>query len=512
MIENKKYIHWMALLGLVVIIGLQGVWLYNTYQLVKKDITEICLKVLDESMIIEFNGKLDPGLGDIELGDSIQIGTERVTYFTPYIYEALFQHKGPLTSQVLQDIDTIFKQQIKLYPVTYTHFSLSLIQATDSANVSKAGWGSIVADMPIRTDKSQYVRLILYTPWDFFSRMGLLLAATAVMMLFVIFCIVWQVKILRRMSRVLRIREDFSYAMVHDMKTPLSSIIMTLRPLHQSRLDDKPQLRERYFSIAEAEADHLLALTNKILTLSKLESHRLHLVPEPLPLRPVVEKLAESLTPKCPKPLRISYDLQVETLCADPEFWPEVMQNLLDNAVKYTRPDAEAVEIRISTRPAGRHTTELRIRDNGRGISRRHLRTIFDKYERASAEHGRQQESTPAGFGLGLSFVHQVVRAQGGTIRAESEEGKWTEFVILMKNEESRTKNPGKEEDEEKERNIEYSGKDMEVSVKKSEQGKQVRVKIGNLWKGKGLEINIENSEKGKSVTINRTTKNEENA
>ena len=108
--------------------------------------------------------------------------------------------------------------------------------------------------------------------------------------------------------------------------------------------------------------------------------------------------------------------------------------------------------------------------------------------------------------------MHQVVRAHGGTIRAESEEGKWTEFVILMKNEESRTKNPGKEEDEEKERNIEYSGKDMEVSVKKSEQGKQVRVKIGNLWKGKGLEINIENSEKGKSVTINRTTKNEENA
>ena len=512
MIENKKHIHWMAMLGLVVIIGLQGVWLHNTYQLVKKDITEICLKVLDESMIIEFNEKLSSGIGDIELGDSIQIGTECVTHFTPYIYEAVFQHKGSLNSQVLQDVDTIFKQQIKLYPVAYTHFSLSLIQAADSANMSKAGWGSIVADLPIKTDRSQYVRLILYTPWDFLSRMGLLLAATAVMMLFVIFCIVWQVKILRRMSRVLRIREDFSYAMVHDMKTPLSSIIMTLRPLHQGRLDDKPQLRERYFSIAEAEAQHLLALTNKILTLSKLENHRLHLVPEPLPLRPVVEKLAESLAPKCPKPLRISYDLQVETLYADPEFWPEVMQNLLDNAVKYTRPDAEAVEIRISTRPAGRHTTELRIRDNGRGISRRHLRTIFDKYERASAERGRQQDSAPAGFGLGLSFVHQVVRAHGGTIRAESEEGKWTEFVILMKNEESRTKNPGKEEDEEKERNIEYSGKDMEVSVKKSEQGKQVRVKIGNLWKGKGLEINIENSEKGKSVTINRTTKNEENA
>ena len=234
------------------------------------------------------------------------------------------------------------------------------------------------------------------------------------------------------MSRVLRIREDFSYAMVHDMKTPLSSIIMTLQPLHQGRLDDKPQLRERYFSIAEAEAQHLLALTNKILTLSKLEHHRLQMAPEHLPLQPLLDTLAERLAPKCPKPLRITTDLRVPALCADPEFWPEVMQNLLDNAVKYTRPDAEAVEIHVSTRAEGRHT-ELRIRDNGRGIPRRHLRTIFDKYERASAERGRQpQDGTPAGFGLGLSFVHQVVRAHGGTIRAESEEGRWTEFVIRL--------------------------------------------------------------------------------
>ena len=308
MIENKKYIHWMALFGLVVIIGLQGMWLWNTYH--------------------------------------------------------------------------------------------------------------------IQAELNQTV--------NFFSRMGLLLAATAMMMLFVIFCIVWQVKILRRMSRVLRIREDFSYAMVHDLKTPLSSIIMTLRPLHEGRLDDKPALRDRYFQIARDEADHLLALTNKILTISKLENHKMHMSPEPLPLQPLLGALAERLAPKCPKPLRITADLRVPTLLADPEYWPEVMQNLVDNAIKYTRPDADAVEIHVSTRPAGRHETELRVRDNGRGISRRHLRTIFNKYERASAE-----SNAPAqGFGLGLNFVRQVVEAHGGHIRAESEEGRWTEFIILMKNEE----------------------------------------------------------------------------
>ena len=437
MIENKKYIHWMALLGLVVIIGLQGVWLQNTYQSIKKDIEDIAYNILNRTLRTEVSAiakTLPEGTeisGGLE-GDSIP----RVTY----LYDGLYQLGCSFS---MCRMDSIIKELLSDENID-THYLIRRINPQtheiyeQSDKESSSSWGNIQSKVIfIRLDKSQGMQLVLNNPYQYFiSRMGLLLAATAVMMLFVIFCIVWQVKILRRMSRVLRIREDFSYAMVHDMKTPLSSIIMTLQPLHQGRLDDKPAMKDRFFRIAEEEAQHLLALTNKVLTLSKLENHRLHLVPEPLPLRPLVEKLAESLAPKCPKPLRVSYDLRVPDLCADPEFWPEVMQNLLDNAVKYTRPDAEAVEIRISTRAEGRHT-ELRIRDNGRGIPRRHLRTVFDKYERASAERGRQpQDGAPTGFGLGLSFVRQVVRAHGGTIRAESEEGKWTEFIILMKNEE----------------------------------------------------------------------------
>ena len=433
MIENKKYIHWMAMLGLVVVIGLQGVWLYNSYQSVKEELEKECFSCLDLAMYQEQNiiSQNIPNGAMIMGGppnDSIPI--------TTLLYDGI----SKLGLQYsLSEVDSLAGISLEYKGITCDYVVNEMNPITGEiyhkSKEIKRTLGIIVESkiVPIRLDYSLGLQLILVNPIPlFFSRMGLLLAATAVMMLFVICCIVWQVKILRRMSRVLRIREDFSYAMVHDMKTPLSSIIMTVELLHQGRLDDKPQLRERYFSIAEAEARHLLALTNKVLTLSKLEHHRLRMNPEALPLRPVVEELAVRLAPRCPKPLRISYDLQVPDIHADAEYWPEVMQNLLDNAVKYTRPDAEAVEIHVSTRAEGRHT-ELRIRDNGRGIPRRHLRTIFDKYERASAERSRQpQDGAPAGFGLGLSFVHQVVRAHGGTIRAESEEGRWTEFVIRL--------------------------------------------------------------------------------
>ena len=443
MIENKKYIHWMALFGLVVIIGLQGVWLYNSFNVLKRELIKTYNEIFEQSTLEEATTHFKELPKGTRFLGAPRTGKKETFPEATYLFQSLSKYDININ---LNNLDSIYKAALAKHHIETDFYFLM------NKTEKKQRWNVIETKIiPLRIDESQSVQAILLNPYRIIlSRMGLLLAATAVMMLFVIFCIVWQVKILRRMSRViycivwqvkilrrmsrvLRIREDFSYAMVHDMKTPLSSIIMTVELLHQGRLDDKPQLRERYFSIAEAEAQHLLALTNKILTLSKLENHRLHLMPEPLPLRPVVEKLAESLAPKCPKPLHISYDLQVETLCADPEFWPEVMQNLLDNAVKYTRPDAEAVEIHVSTRPAGRHTTELRIRDNGRGISRRHLRTIFDKYERASAERGRKsQDGAPAGFGLGLSFVHQVVRAHGGTIRAESEEGKWTEFAIRL--------------------------------------------------------------------------------
>ena len=88
-------------------------------------------------------------------------------------------------------------------------------------------------------------------------------------------CIRKQIKIIKQQDEIARIREDFSYAMIHDMKTPLSSILMGARILRSGKLDGKPEKKEKYFDILEEEAQHLLALTNKVLTISKLEHGQL---------------------------------------------------------------------------------------------------------------------------------------------------------------------------------------------------------------------------------------------
>ena len=227
MIENKKYIHWMAMLGLVVVIGLQGVWLRNTFALIKnnlnkKDVSFALEKALDEESNMRFI--------TTPKGTRIKSGPTNDTIPpNAYFYERLSDMGYPMVLENVDSIAQIFLDSVKVdgfYNVYLVNIKEGKRLAQTKAEEPCAWLRIAPKPFPIRSDYTQGVQLVVINPMQtLLSRMGLLLAATAVMMLFVIFCIVWQVKILRRMSRVLRIREDFSYAMVHDMKTPLSSII-----------------------------------------------------------------------------------------------------------------------------------------------------------------------------------------------------------------------------------------------------------------------------------------------
>ncbi|WP_235301060.1 sensor histidine kinase [Phocaeicola barnesiae] len=281
---------------------------------------------------------------------------------------------------------------------------------------------------PIRSDYTQVVQLIITNPnKTFLERMGLMLAGTFIIMLLVIVSISYQVRFISRFEKIFQIREDFSYAMIHDMKTPLTSIIMALNFLRSGKLDDKPVIKDKYFDIAENEADHLLTLTNKVLTISKLENHKLEMNRTEVELTPIIEKLTEKFKAKSQKTVNFITDIKAETAYADVEYLEEVLSNLIDNSVKYSD---ESVEIRISTARDDRYTV-LKVYDNGFGISDKDIHLIFRKFERASAVK-RNRRNGASGFGLGLNFVDQVVEAHHGKIFVSSIEGEFTEFTIYL--------------------------------------------------------------------------------
>lgn len=427
--KNKKHIQWLTALGLIVIFALQAIWLHNTYMLIRNDIYKESSIILDKAIHEELNyiSKDVPLETVIETGGSINDSIPAITY----LYSSL--SKMGFKCSILR-IDSLAGVHLKSGNIDSDFFICTINPKTQSI-ITKSKvlnlplWGAVKSQIfPTRLDYSEGLQLILVSPYyTIFERMGLIIIATALLAFFVIGCITYQIKIIDHQNKVAKIREDFSYAMVHDMKTPLSTIMSTLDFLHSGRLDDKAEMKERYFNIAKDEANHLLALTNKVLTISKLENHKLTMSKKEVLLAPMIENLVEKFTAKSTKPVHFTIELNVESVYADEEYLAEAISNLIDNAIKYSK---KSVEIKISSLSNESYTI-IKILDNGLGIAEKDRRIIFDKFERAAAIK-RSRNGGATGFGLGLNFVQQVVAAHDGNIFVNSIEGEYSEFNIHL--------------------------------------------------------------------------------
>ena len=279
-----------------------------------------------------------------------------------------------------------------------------------------------------RRDQSRGIRLALNNPSPALARrLSPLFLASAIILILFGAILLRLLRYLDEQKMMADLRNDFSYAMVHDMKSPLSSIIMGARFLHSGKVDDKPEIKENYYSIIESEAEHLLALVNKLLTISKLENKKLILNKQDVNLEPVIEDVVEKAKAKTDKNIDFIVDLLVRRVLADEQYLTEAISNLVDNAIKYSK---ENIEISITTQNSDKYVL-LKVRDNGIGISREDQRIIFDKFGRA-AVHEQNRKGGVSGFGLGLNYVDQVMQAHGGKVTVASEKDKYSEFTLFI--------------------------------------------------------------------------------
>lgn len=243
----------------------------------------------------------------------------------------------------------------------------------------------------------------------------------------IILSIIDQINYIDEQERIKLLREDFSYAMVHDMKSPLTSIIMGTRYLHSGVLEKKPDIKEKYFTIVEDEAQHLLALINRLLTISKLEHGKLTIHKAEVDLASMIADVTDKYEAKSSKPIHITTHIACSTVLADEEYLKEAISNMVDNATKYSK---DEINIQISTFEDEKHIY-IKVYDEGIGIAKSELKTIFNRYERAT-EHEKNPQKTRGGFGIGLNYVLQVIQAHGGKISVKSEKGKYSEFTISL--------------------------------------------------------------------------------
>lgn len=233
-------------------------------------------------------------------------------------------------------------------------------------------------------------------------------------------------KNLVRQRRLGEIKNEFISNISHELKTPVATVGVAIEALKNFNAMQDPQRTKEYLDISTNELQRLNLLIDKVLKLSMFEKKEMELSYEEVNLQQIVEEVLLSLKLQFEKyhasvTLNATGDLRLR---GDRLHLQSVVFNLLDNALKYTK-ENPVISIALTEKDKAIVFT---IKDNGIGIAPEYREKVFEKFFRVP--HGNTHNAK--GYGLGLSYVAQVIQKHNGTIKAESQLGTETTFIIHL--------------------------------------------------------------------------------
>jgi signal transduction histidine kinase len=233
--------------------------------------------------------------------------------------------------------------------------------------------------------------------------------------------------LLLREVRLNERQSNFVSAVTHELKTPVASLRLYLDTLTLRASTLSVEQREDFYKTMRADLDRLNGTINNVLN-AGLYADRAVVNPPLIDLARLVQHACALTRTRNQLPeSAVSYSGPPSLLLkGDSTALETAVLNLLDNAVKYS---AEQVQVKVDLAEGTNGFARLSVEDRGVGMNRAHLRFIFNRFYRIGSEVRRSRTGT----GLGLFIVKSVVKAHGGTVRAESEgEGRGTRFVIHL--------------------------------------------------------------------------------
>jgi two-component system phosphate regulon sensor histidine kinase PhoR len=230
---------------------------------------------------------------------------------------------------------------------------------------------------------------------------------------------------LTRLKQLESARKEFVANVSHELRTPLSLIKGYVETLLDGAMD-KPDVSTRFLQTIDRNAERLKLLIEDLLTISELESGRVKLNLQAVPLRPVADKVFADFKARADakqvKLINQTPDLRVR---ADTNRLEQVLGNLIDNAIKYGRPEGRVV---VGGNPAPGAQVEIFVQDDGPGIPPEALERVFERFYRVDKARSREQ----GGTGLGLAIVKHIVQSHQGRVWAKNEAGHGASFHFTL--------------------------------------------------------------------------------
>jgi signal transduction histidine kinase/DNA-binding response OmpR family regulator len=231
-----------------------------------------------------------------------------------------------------------------------------------------------------------------------------------------------------RLKELDRLKSQFLANISHELRTPLNSVIGFSEVLMDGLLGEMPPEQRECVDNIYSSGEHLMALINDVLDLSKIEAGRLELSPEPFEVSQLIENVRKTVTPMIEEKsqvLNVHVAEDLPPLNADRIRIRQVLLNLLSNAHKFT---PEGNEITLSCRLADPDAMLFSVHDTGIGIKEEDQDLIFEEFRQADGTATREVEGT----GLGLTISRRLVQMHGGSIWVESTYGEGATFSFLL--------------------------------------------------------------------------------
>jgi len=225
------------------------------------------------------------------------------------------------------------------------------------------------------------------------------------------------------LTKTNQMKNEFIGIINHELKSPITTVISGIDVIKAHGTDKLDESQRKLINIMQENGMEMLRLTNDLLDLSKIESGKIIVHSEPVPLLNMLEETVQSLMSEIEKKnikVTTKIDDSITTIFADSVQLKQVIFNLIENAVKYT---GEKGQVNIEAKDTG-DQIKIDVKDSGIGIKKVDIGGIFDKFAKR-----------PAGFrgtGLGLYIAKSLTEAHNGKIEVSSEEGKGSTFSVFL--------------------------------------------------------------------------------
>ncbi len=277
---------------------------------------------------------------------------------------------------------------------------------------------------------SQHNKLILYFPDEhvfLVHSLGMIGYTSIALTLFFMIIFLGTLYIIFRQKKLSDIKTDFVNNMTHELKTPISTISLASQMLKDKTISADEKNIEHIAGVIDEETKRLSHQVEKVLQMAIFDKGKLKLKKKETDIHEILSNVINNISIRLKnKNGKVVYDFNAKDpyVPVDEVHIANLFSNLVDNAIKYCR-ETPLIYIRTSNNDKG---VEVLVKDNGIGMSKEHLKKIFDQFYRVPTGNIHNTK----GFGLGLSYVKKVVEAHNGTIHVESQPGKGSSFTIFL--------------------------------------------------------------------------------